>query len=86
VEFANNCSSISLAEGDPGMPEPSLRRGKSFGCVLAVLPLSAVLDFLMASNTLPIVTSSAITLKAFSNFSPGLLQPWGNAFSNRFQL
>jgi hypothetical protein len=58
VELANNSSSICFAEGDPVMPEPSLRRGKFFGCDLAALPLvSAVLDFLMASNTLPIVTS-----------------------------
>jgi hypothetical protein len=57
VELANNSSSISFAEGDPVMPEPSLRRGKFFGCDLAALPLSAALDFLMASNTLPKVTS-----------------------------
>jgi hypothetical protein len=53
VEPANSFSSISLAEGEPAMPEPSLRRCESSGCPLVPLPFVA-LDFLMASNTLPI--------------------------------
>jgi hypothetical protein len=57
VEPANRRSSISWDEGEPEIPEPSRRRFDSFGCDLAALPLSAALDFLMASNTLPIVTS-----------------------------
>jgi hypothetical protein len=58
VDEANNCSSTSLAEGEPAIPDPSLRRSEFFGgCRLAALPLSAALDFLIASNTLPIVTS-----------------------------
>jgi hypothetical protein len=58
VEPEKSCSSTSLAEGDPVIPEPSLRRGEFFGCCrLAALPSPGVLDFLMASNTLPIVTS-----------------------------
>src|SRR6185369_15599706 len=54
VDEANNCSSTSLAEGEPAMPDPSLRRSEFFGGCLAALPLSAALDFLIASNTRPI--------------------------------
>jgi len=55
VELANNCSSTSLAEGDPAMPDPSLRRSEFFGCGrLASVPLSVALDLRIASNTLPI--------------------------------
>src|SRR5690349_24397443 len=55
VDEANSCSSTSLAEGEPALPDPSLRRSGFFGvCRLAALPLSAALVFLIASNTLPI--------------------------------
>src|SRR6185369_15092166 len=54
VDEANNCSSTSLAEGEPAIPDPSLRRSEFFGSCLAALPLSAALDFLIASNTRPI--------------------------------
>jgi hypothetical protein len=56
VEPAKSCSSISRAEGIGGETRwPSLRRCVSLGCPFAGLPLSeAALDFLMASNTLPI--------------------------------
>jgi len=55
-EPAKSCSSISRAEGiGVETRGPSLRCSESLGCRFGALPFSGVaLDFLMASNTLPI--------------------------------
>jgi hypothetical protein len=56
VEPAKSCSSMSRAEGS-GLEIrcASLRRSFSLACGFGALPFSGVaLDFLMASNTLPI--------------------------------
>jgi hypothetical protein len=60
VEPAKSCSSISRAEGIGGATRwPSSRRCVSLGCRFGALPLSvAALDFLIASNTLPINVTS----------------------------
>jgi hypothetical protein len=55
-EPAKSCSSISRAEGSGfEIRGSSLRRSLTFNSRFGALPLSLVaLDFLMASNTLPI--------------------------------
>jgi hypothetical protein len=56
VEPAKSCSSMSRAEGSGDeIRGASLRRSFSLDSRFGALPLSAgALDFLMASNTLPI--------------------------------
>jgi hypothetical protein len=55
VEPAKSCSSMSRAEGSGDeIRGASLRRSFSLDCCFDALPLSVALDFLIASNTLPI--------------------------------
>jgi hypothetical protein len=74
VEPAKSCSSISRAEGSGDeIRGASSRRSFSLGCCFGALPFSPpALDFLMASNTLPINFTSQIRISKFeirnSNF------------------
>jgi hypothetical protein len=67
VEPAKSCSSISREEGSGAETRgASLRRSFSFDSRFGAFPFSGVaLDFLMASNTLPIHFTSQIRISKF---------------------